>query len=416
MSQYEADLRPLGNRRGAVLCVFLVAVVALVSGCSLLKSPGSASGSAACSPVTGAAPPAVGNEVAIITAERRNSSPVASLPQSLCDAISQSAQAQRPIALIRLDGRPEVLGTSVFQTDSKNSAARHRDLNAYISSMAQSVVKVKAQEPDVDVRAALDLAAKEIHQGGADLPGTIYVLGSALQEIGSPDFASAGMLDADPKEVINFLRTQSLLPDLTHINVIFVGFDATAAPQAALNTAQSANFKNIWRGIVNAGGAAYTDFLPAPSTSNSVPDADQLPPVKTVKLLPPPAWTPNQRYPDSGPLHFEPDTAVLTDPGAARVAMARVPAWLNTHLRCSLGITGTTARVGDRAGQVALARDRAATVKQIIVSLGGNGAQITVAGLGSYFADYVPDHDPRTGALIPDRAEQNRSVYFQPKC
>lgn len=418
MTRWRAGARITLNRGPTTgLWVVLALVCTMIAGCTSERSPGGVSNPSVCTQVRGVAhTPPLGEHIAVIAAERRNSSPLVSLPQPLCDAISEGAKAQKPLTLIRLDGRPTVLGTTVFHTASKNPAARQRDINAYISATAQSITKVKAQQPNVDLRAALDLAAKQIHQGNAESAGTVYVLGSALQEVGSPNFASPGMIDAAPKEVADFLRGEKLLPDLLHINVIFVGFDATAAPQAALNTAQSSSVKDIWHEIVKSGGAEYIDFLPASATSALVPDADRLPPVNQVKLLPLPSWTPDQRYPDSGPLHFEPDTAVLTSPKAAREAMAKVPAWLSAHPSCSLRITGTTARVGDRAGQVNLAGARATTIKQIITSLGGAGGRISVAGLGSYFPGYVPDHDLHTGALIPNLAAQNRSVYFQPVC
>lgn len=72
-------------------------------------------------------------------------------------------------------------------------------------------------------------------------------------------------------------------------------------------------------------------------------------------------------------------------------------------------LTGTTARVGSREGQIALATERAVAVQNILVELGADPGQIDTVGVGSYFPEYITDHDP-AGVLLPGPAQQNRTV------
>lgn len=360
---------------------------------------------------------APGSRLVILAANRRNSVPITVLPSALCRAIADAAQDKQPIVLIRLDGRPVVLGTAMYPDTAANSLARAVALTKFVNAAAKSIVGVNAKVAHVDILAGLGVAGRQIRDAGGT--GTIYVLGSGLQETGALNFSQQGLIDADAKDITAFVKGEHQLPDLTGARVEFVGVDVTASPQAALDNARSAKLRAIWSDIVGASQAVSAGFVPLPSAAAQLGlDVPALPPVNLVPLpVPPgPVWNPHQHYPNTGPLGFWPDKTVLLNEPAARDALKDVPAWLRTNPGCRLLITGTTARVGSFVGQQTLATGRAAAIKNLIDGLGAPAARILVQGLGSKFPGYVQDHDPRTGLLLPIQAQHNRSVYFTPLC
>lgn len=92
--------------------------------------------------------------------------------------------------------------------------------------------------------------------------------------------------------------------------------------------------------------------------------------------------------------------------------IAPVARWLAARGNRSVRLTGTTARTGDRAGQIALAEARANAVAGLLFERGARREQVSTAGVGSYFDGYVPDHDA-AGSLIPAAAALNRTVIVE---
>lgn len=400
------------------------AAVAVVTGLSACSKTSESTSTAVTVPSGPACPASVAavadpHPLAIIASVRRNSPIVTSLPAQVCTAIANAAVGSAPITLVRLDGRPGAVGQSAaYKSTAANDQARKVELESFITGVDQAVLTIQAAAPDVDIRQALSVAADAIRGGSDAKAGRVFVIGSALQETGAPDFANRGMLDANPEEVATYIDNRHLTPDLAHITVTFVGAGTTAAPQAELDTAYSRSVQNVWHAIARHGKAASVSFLPPAGTGGPtrISAGLALPTVRTVSIPTVPSWNPNQVFYDSGPLHFKPDQTILIDPAAARIAMQPVPGWLDTHPSCKLVLTGTTARVGGRAGQFALGLGRATTIRDLIGALGGETRRIETVGLGSYFPQYTPDHDPQTGALLPDKAEINRSVRFAPEC
>jgi outer membrane protein OmpA-like peptidoglycan-associated protein len=112
-----------------------------------------------------------------------------------------------------------------------------------------------------------------------------------------------------------------------------------------------------------------------------------------------------------GDVTFRPDSADLLDPAAASATLEPIARkMISGGLRATL--TGTTADVGDEAGQRQLSRQRAQAVLDLLVGLHVPAGRMTAVGLGSDFPGYVRDHD-RAGHLVPWAAAANRKVTVQ---
>lgn len=302
------------------------------------------------------------------------------------------------------DGTPTAEATIDLATPNDNPLYQ-QDLVNQLNTLIDSS---RADSPEVDLLGALALAGRSVTDAAG--PRTVIVIDSGLQTTGALRFQDqdGALLDANPGEVVDLLRRTRQLPDLTGIRVVFTGLGDTAAPQQTLPQPARAVLVELWKAIVEAAGAtAEIKEAPLPDTRR----LDGLPPVTVVPVAvrsvgPVPSVTVLR----DGTVGFLPDQAVFRDPAAARAVLADYAAEIRNGKRAVL--TGTTASVGSEQGRLALSRDRAGAVRDLLISLGAAPDRIQARGVGSDFPGYVPDRDPQ-GNLDPLRAAQNRQVIIE---
>ncbi len=392
------------------LAAFLT--VALVAGCS-----GSDSGSGGFSAEGGggglSCPVPVG-PMAIAVSGRANS-PEPGLPQGVQGAAvsvvrgASDQDLQPRFTIINVDGRPSSAGSDTFRTDAGNSIAAGDDQNAFLDGLGNAVTQVRAENPEVDVLGALDLAGRSV-QGNR--PGTVVLVDSGLSTVAPLDFRQPGLLDAPVTDTVEFLRANDALPDLRGATVILAGLGDTSDPQTALSPAQRSSLVALWSGISTAAGAACVAVVDEPRGGDA---PSGVPPVSTVDVPPPPTITPGRAttLPDDGSVGFQPDTAEFRDRNAARGVLTPFAQFLTGSPNARLALTGTSARAGTQEGQNDLSTRRAEAVKQLLVELGAPADRITTRGVGSQFPGYVNDVGP-DGRQLPGPASQNRTVIVEP--
>jgi outer membrane protein OmpA-like peptidoglycan-associated protein len=350
-----------------------------------------------------------------IAVSGRANSPEPGLPTSVQQAAISvvAGAADQKVApkftVVDLDGRPTVAGSDTYRTDAGNAIAAQDDQNAFLSGLGKAIGGVRAQYPEADVLGAMGLAGRSV-QGGR--PGTVVLVDSGLSTVAPLDFRQAGLLDAPVPDTVGFLRDHRALPDLAGATVVLAGLGDTAAPQAALDTAQRGELVSLWKGIAAASGAACVAVVDEPRSGEAPSD---VPPVTTVAVPPPPTITPGKAtsLPDNGSIGFQPDTAEFRDRNAARGVLAPFAQFLAQGPTRRLALTGTTARAGSAVSQVQLSTQRAEAVKALLVELGAPPDRISTAGVGSQFPGYVVDVGP-DGTQLPGPASQNRQVIVEP--
>jgi OOP family OmpA-OmpF porin len=394
-------------RVGALAAMSLL-VAALVAGCGGQQQ-------AAGDPGTVAGCPVPQGPIAIAVSGRANS-PAPALPppvrQLVHDAIYAVpiGETGPTISLIGVDGRPSLVGRAAFSSDAEFPAAVDQDREAFLASFRKAVSAVRATEPEADVLGALGIAARAVRDGAG--PGTVVLVDSGLSTVPPLDFTQPGLLDAPPAEVIDFLDRTEAIPDLSGLTMLFAGIGDTAPPQQPLDVARQQALVELWTGIARRGGAGCVGATSAPRGSETVTG---VPPVSTVEVSPPPTFDPSSRIvlPDGPTVGFVAGEAVLRNPEAATTVLRPIAEWLAADPARRAHIIGTTARLGPLQGQIALATERAETIKQRLVELGADPGQLTTEGLGSRFPGYVPDQAPG-GGLLPGPAARNRSVIIEP--
>jgi OOP family OmpA-OmpF porin len=395
--------------RSLAACAVLIAAV--VAGCSQQAARGGNAGDAGAD-IGCPVPP---GPVAVAISGRANS-PAPVLPPAAEEVLQDAVYAVPigetgpTISLIEIDGRPSLVASAAFASDAEFPQAVDRDRETFLADFRTAASGVRATEPEADVLSALGIAARAARDGGGT--GTIVLVDSGLQTVPPLDFSQPGLLDAAPAEVVDFLDSTGAIPDLSGLTVLLAGIGDTAEPQQPLDIARQTALVELWSRIARSGGAACVHAASTPRGSDAVTG---VPPVSTVEVPAPPSFDPSSRIvlPDNPTVGFVPGEAVLRDPEAAAGVLRPVADWLAADPQRQARITGTTARHGSLESQIALAFERAETIKQRLVDLGANPSRITTEGVGSEFPGYVPDQGP-DGSLLPGPAARNRSVIIEP--
>lgn len=335
-------------------------------------------------------------------------SPDAALSK-LSPLISSAAGAEEPITVIRIDGQPQEVFGQKFTTSAGNSGSRQQDLDNFLQGLGNVIArKLPAQAPEADVLTALTLAAQ------ATKPGSDVVLvDSGLQTVAPLSFQKRGLLEADPADVVNFLRGDKLLPDLKGRRVLLMDLGYTVSPQPTLDLEQQQNVTAIWKHIAEAAGASCVAIDSQPPGSTTVRG------VPPVSLVPIPRPLPINPCGDtvlnaSNHVNFIKNTATFIDPSGAHATLQQLAGKLqNGQQRVEL--IGTTATNGSIAYRVNLSDERAGAVKQVLVSDGIRSGRISTKGVGTNWPGHVPDIGSG-GVLLPGPAEQNREVIAQLSC
>jgi outer membrane protein OmpA-like peptidoglycan-associated protein len=337
----------------------------------------------------------------------------AAMQQSLADAIKTKAA----VGLVNIDGKPSLAQAGAFSSDAGNAAAREQDAATFSASLNGAAAKLKATTPHVDDLEALRVAGATVH-AGCPTGGTLYFEDSGLQDTGILDFTKSDLLEAQPAEIVTFLKQNGALPDLTGVHVVLTGLGDTEAPQEPLDTRLRTNLVATWTAIVKASGAASVTVDPTPiETDPNAAARGDLPKVTPVKIPGLPKIPVKPRgvtvlpQPDSGPLGFQPDETVFRDPAAASQALDALAKQLNSLEAAHVTVMGTTSSAGTEDGRLALSRERAGKVRDELVKRGVPAGWFTVKGVGTHFKAFQPDTDA-AGHLLPGPAQQNRSVVI----
>lgn len=326
-----------------------------------------------------------------------------SLLDSVKTELDTASELGSPATVIVDDGNPAASAPLALKTANDNPLYQQDQ----VKQLKNMIDKTRAGNPEVDLLAAINLAARSV--GDAAGPKTIVVIESGLQTTGALRFQDqdGALLNASPDEVVDQLRRTQQLPNLTGMRVVFTGLGDTAPPQQPLPAPARTVLVALWTKIVeSAGGKADVKQAPLPSTR----PRDGLPPVTIVPVAaqsigPLPTVTVLR----DGTVGFVPDQAVLKDPAAARAVLADYAKAIKDGRRALL--TGTTASDGTPEYRRQLSEKRAGAVRDLLVGLGAPADRISTRGLGSDFPAYVPDRDAQ-GNLDPIPAAQNRQVII----
>lgn len=262
-----------------------------------------------------------------------------SLLDTVQGEIDTASELGSPATVIVDDGSPTASAPLSLKTGNDNPLY-HQD---QVNQLTNLIDKTHAGNPEVDLLAAINLAARSVSDAVG--PKTIVVIDSGLQTTGALRFQDQGgaLLNANPDEVVDQLRRTQQLPNLTGMRVVFTGLGDTALPQQPLPAPARAVLVAFWTKIVeSAGGKAEIKQAPLPNTRtlNGLPPVTIVP-VAAQSIGPLPSITVLR----DGTVGFVPNQAVFRYPDQARTVLADYAKAIKTgKRRCSPEPPHQTAR------------------------------------------------------------------------
>ncbi len=356
----------------------------------------------------------------VLTVAGHANAPTPALSTAMAQAVITAAADGSPLGLVSIEGLPVLIQAGSFSSDAGNDSARSGDRDTFVSTIGEQVSGVRATTAHADYLRASQIAADAVH-AACPTGGTIYLLGSGLQDTGDLNFsASTDLLGATPADVVGFLRGHHELPHMAGVAVVLVGVGDTSAPQTPLDQASKSNLVAIWTAVLQAAGATVT-VDPSPRGGNGPTTVPQVTPVAVPNpsVFPASCSVTDFRLPDTGPVGFLPDVATFRDPATAHDAVQQIADALAGCHATKITLTGTTSSAGAAtpAGdddRRTLSQQRAQAVKDELTHLSVHPVAtnaITIAGNGFHFAGYENDRDAQ-GILLPEPATHNRSVLI----
>lgn len=261
--------------------------------------------------------------------------------------------------------------------------------------------------PEVDLLGAMAQAADSLT--GTDTPKQMVVMSNGLMTAGQYSFAEHGIPAAgEAQSIVDQLKSQGALPDLTGIVVNFVGLGHTSGDQPQLNTQSIDALEIFWRTLVQAAGGTVgtvtrtvTDGTPASGSITASPVAGLAKACVSTQLTEADGFT------------FEPDTATFTDLAKAQAGAASIAAQI-ASAGCSTPITlvgyvasgvSQSQYVVGNAADAALSLARADAFKTLLQQAGVTTTINTVGGGKGPVTDWNSD-----GSFNETLGAQNRLV------
>ena len=377
-------------------------------------------------------PPPKPGSTAFVHAARSNSAAVDTTKVPYLSQVAfDAARRTDTISVVTTDGEPSTSASVQLHNDGKSDTIREQQDGRNKATVLSKIRASTAATGEANPLQAIAIAADSIRRSSG--PKLLVVLDSGLNTTAPLRFQD-DLLDprTDPTQVAAFVQSVGSIPDLTGIDVVWIGLGQTRAPQEPLNTPAKEKEKAIWSATLNLGAPASLTFVDDGLPTVQKPDDDPavtvvpVPPIDSYKLVkgdpgsaPVPHTTgPVQPKPvphvtapfQADKLGFQPDSAELVDPQKAQLIIADTAARLVGGGYCDIHIKGTTADVGDMAGQIRQGAARATKVRDLLINADVPAACITsIEGVGSSFKGFITDRNP-DGSLNEAAAARNRLV------
>ncbi len=356
-----------------------------------------------------------GIDLAIVYGHHANAPTPVLNSSTVADAIYGSTASYGSVTVVVNDGAPYAAASYDIAAPKQglSNTKRAEIAQTQASQIISVLSSAQASTPEVDTLAAISLAARSLESAQGEK--AVLVLDSGLSTCGYMDFTQ-NLLRADGQTVVDYLKQNKALPDLSGVSVAWMGLGDVSGIQQALTPSALETLKELWTQVLNEAGASSVTFAP---DLPGKPEAEGLPYVTPVRIM--------QDAPidvdvsevsfeqpivlDETKILFLPDSDKFANADAATECLRPIAEQLVAHPELTLVLAGTTATVGSNENCKALSKQRAEAVKALLVELGAPEDSFeTILGLGYNHEYHIPDIGPN--GMLNGNAAANRSVIL----
>lgn len=342
------------------------------------------------------------------------------------DRIYDACYTQGTVTLVNCDGEPGVYAQYIIPELPMKGLSEEKQKTiamGYVNQIQSQLSQVVAVKPEVNTLKAIAKSAQAFAGGEEGTEKILMVLDSGLSTVEPLDFTT-DLLYVETTDIVNALKQLQIVPELNGVHVYWSFLGETAYPQEELSAKQKEKLKELWRAILEAGGAEEVVFTNEFASATPYTDMPEVSLVEVeeekievngnkemgnpvVEIILEPMET---IVIDSSSVNFVGNSAVYVDTDVAVTTLAIVAEQLLSNPDNVVWVVGTTA-TGNESFTKELSEERAKAVKQTLIGLGVPEEQMQVAGLGCNDYWHLPDLDSN-GCLIEEYAKQNRKVMI----
>lgn len=153
-----------------------------------------------------------------------------------------------------------------------SEARLEQQISEVIDSTNNALASSKANDPEVDTFEAIKQAARGLTGEAGDK--CLYILDSGLSTEGELNVLSENLhrlIDVQP--IVDKLQKDHALPDLTGVQVVWIGLGDAADKQEDLTSRNKNTLKELWEAVLTTSGAEVT-FKNLPLTEEGSTDRE----------------------------------------------------------------------------------------------------------------------------------------------
>ena len=326
------------------------------------------------------------------------------------------------ISIICIDGNPYLAKDVSISEQKKGLSSSKRETIA--KSQASQIIDFMntedciAKEEEANCLKSFEIASRVVNSTSyKNKNNVVYVFDSGLSTTGVINFCDIGMDSSRIDELIKILENESMIYDLTGVDIYWYGIGDVAEPQADLSSAQKEFLKSFWSEyLVKTGANVY--FMTDITTDVFDMKMPYVSPV--LSITPAVEWNASQEkqdFPDvvtfdEEILGFKAGTAELIDKFEAEEILTKTSDYLRENPDKCILVVGCTANWGDLENYCKpLSQNRSDVIKQILVEQGIAEERISTYGLGYENPFYKNDVD-ENGKLVEELAKANRCIVL----
>ena len=343
------------------------------------------------------------------------------------------------IGIVIGDGNPKVIERfDFFKTEATTDRARDiqikKDANLVLDYLKDE--NVQAEVPENDLLKAIQEAHSLLNvfvdranrEGKKILNKQIIILDNGIVTTGDMNFLSLGIhrfnfressdtLEDFTSGIVIKLFMDRLIPDLSGVDIIFIGLGDVANPQEVLTNSIKFGIENIWTAIFNKGNAKSIVFKNYPrgnKPNEYLTDNTGFPyvtPIKFEQFII--RDEPIVIYTDQ--VSFVANSANYLNRDNAEIILISYTELLNSYLRqpgVKIYVVGSMAEYPRGNNDIELSTRRAMTVKETLVKFGLPEDRLEAFGLGVNYPDR--ENDWPNGVFTEEIARNNRKVVLIP--
>lgn len=353
--------------------------------------------------------------VSLVLGNHANSQGMPYSSTVVINALEEATSSFGAVSLVGCDGDPySIASVDIPEQQDGLSDTKYEDISdSQVSQILTKISSWSAQTEEVDTLSAIFIAVRDLSNIDCENK-TLIICDTGLQTTGVLNFSSSDLLSIDDVSgIVDILAEGMNIPDLSGINLLWIGLGDTDFPQEDLTRAQLKKLEEIWEAILSAGNPVSLTFSTVnPDVNYQVTDVPLVSLVSAAEDLTPTVDSvldePLIFYQDST-ISFNGNENTFEDESLAIETLQSIAELMFDNDELELLVVGTTA-----SGRVdfcnELSTARAVQVVQTLVSLGVDESRLIAIGLG--FEDEWHIDDLNSDGTLNANAYFNRKVVI----